>query len=290
MTGDVSPYPLSQALRHATQSLAAAGCDSPQLDAEVLLAHVLDQDRAWLYAHPDDTLSLTQSRAYQSLLDRRARREPVAYLTGHKEFYALDFYVTPHVLVPRPETELLVDRAIQYIETLSTSATIADVGTGSGAIAVTLALHLPQAQIIATDTSPGALVVARRNAARYGVASRVFPIQADLLAPLSQRLDLIVANPPYLNHDELCTASPEVAYWEPRAALDGGPDGLAIIRRLLAMASNRLASGAALLVEIGASQGYGVLDLARRHFTGATVEIAKDYTNRDRLLFVQYPQ
>jgi release factor glutamine methyltransferase len=290
VTGDVLPYPLSKILRHATHTLAAAGCDSPQLDAEVLLAHALDQDRAWLYAHPDYTLSLTQSRAYQSLLDRRARREPVAYLTGHKEFYALDFYVTPHVLIPRPETELLVDRAIQYIETLSTSATIADVGTGSGAIAVTLALHLPQAQIIATDTSPAALVVARRNAARHGVASRVFPIQADLLAPLSQRLDLIVANPPYLNRDELCTASPEVAYWEPRAALDGGPDGLAIIRRLLAMASHRLASGAALLVEIGASQGYGVLELACRHFPGASVEIVQDYANRDRLLFVQYPQ
>jgi release factor glutamine methyltransferase len=290
VTENVSRHLLAPTLKHASQILAAAVCDSPHLDSEVLLAHVLGQDRAWLYAHPEHVLSPSQSSAYQSLVSRRARREPVAYLTEHKEFYALDFYVTPDVLIPRPETELLVEHAIQWMKTSCVSGTIADVGTGTGAIAVTLALHLPQAQVIATDISPATLIVTRRNAARHGVANRVFPLQADLLAPLSEPLGLIVANPPYLSHAELSTASPEVVHWEPRAALDGGPDGLAVIRRLLSMTSDRLASGGALLVEIGADQGCGVLDLARCYFPGATVEIAKDYANRDRLLFVQYPR
>ena len=288
MTENVSRSPLLQTLKRASQLLAAAGCDSPRLDSEVLLAHVLDQDRAWLYAHPEHILSPTQSSAYQTLVSRRDRREPVAYLTGHKEFYAFDFFVTPDVLIPRPETEVLVERAIHWVKTSYVSGAVVDVGTGSGAIAVTLARHLPQIQVIATDTSPGALAVARHNAARHGVANRVFPLQANLLAPL-EPLGLIVANPPYVSEAELSTAALEVARWEPRAALCGGPDGLAVIRRLLSMASRRMSPGAALFVEIGAGQGCDVLELVRHYLPGATVEIAKDYANRDRLLFVQYP-
>jgi release factor glutamine methyltransferase len=287
VTEHASRNPLAQTLKHASQILAAAGCDTPRLDSEVLLAHVLNQDRAWLYAHPEHVLPPTQSSAYQSLISRRARREPVAYLTHHKEFYALDFFVTPDVLIPRPETEGLVERAVQWAMATSWEGFFVDVGTGSGAIAVTLAVHLPQAQVIATDTSPAALAVARHNAARHGVASRVFPLQGNLLAPLSGPLDLIVANPPYLKAADLAGAPPEVAQWEPRAALDGGPDGLVVIRQLLDMASDRLGSGGALLVEISASQGSDVLELARRYFPQATVEISSDYANRDRLLSVQ---
>jgi len=288
VTENVSRNLLAPALKRASQSLAAAGCESPRLDSEVLLAHILDQDRAWLYAHPDHVLSLAQSSAYQALVSRRARREPVAYLTGHKEFYALDFFVTPDVLIPRPETEEMVEQAIHWVKTSYVSGAVVDVGTGSGAIAVTLALHLPHIQVIATDTSSAALAVARRNAARHGVAHRVFFLQADLLAPLREPLGLIVANPPYVSHSELSAAPPEVARWEPRAALDGGPDGLAVIRQLLGLVSQRLAPGGGLFVEIGAGQGCDVLELARHYFPGAIVDIAKDYANRDRLLFVQY--
>jgi release factor glutamine methyltransferase len=278
-----------QTLKQATDTLAAAGCDTPRLDAEVLLAHTLDRDRAWLYAHPEQILSSYQLGTYQSLVSRRARREPVAYLTGHKEFFGLEFIVTPDVLIPRPETERLVELALQWVAATSSSPIIADVGTGSGAIAVTLAVHLPHAFVVATDTSPAALVVAQRNAARHGVADRVRYVQGDLLAPLAGRYTyFIVANPPYLSQAELAAAPPEVARWEPRAALDGGPDGLSVIRHLLVMAAERLHPGAALLVEIGASQGAEVLQLARRHFPQATVEIARDDAERDRLLAVRH--
>jgi release factor glutamine methyltransferase len=288
VTDNASRAPLAETLRHASQILAAAGCEASRLDSEVLLAHVLDQGRAWLYAHPEYILSPTQSSAYQSLVSRRARREPVAYLTRHKEFCALDFFVTPDVLIPRPETESLVERAVQWVMNSSWAGTIADVGTGSGAIAVTLAAHLPRAHVVAIDSSSAALAVARYNAARHGVPNRVFPLQGDLLAPLRGPLDLIVANPPYLSQAELAGAPPEVARWEPRAALDGGPDGLDVIRRLLGTASTRLGIGGALLVEIGAGQGPDVLGLARCYFPQATVEIARDYADRDRVLFVQH--
>ncbi len=274
-------------LREATHTLTFAGCDTPRLDAEVLLAHVLGQDRAWLYAHPEHLPSPRQLSAYRALVSRRAKREPVAYLTGHKEFFGLDFVVTPDVLVPRPETELLVEQALGWAERVPAPLTIADVGTGSGAIAVTLAVHLPGALVVATDTSPAALALARRNAARHGVAGRVHCVQGDLLAPLAGGFSLVVANPPYLSPADLAAAPPEVARWEPRAALDGGPDGLATIRRLLAVASDRLRPDGALLMEIGAGQGAEVLALARRHFPQATVEIAKDYAGLDRMLFLR---
>ncbi len=276
-------------LKQATDALAAAGCDTPRLDAEVLLAHALDRDRAWLYAHPEQILSPHQLDVYQTLVSRRARREPVAYLTGHKEFFGLEFIVTPDVLIPRPESEQLVELALHWVAATSPSPIIADVGTGSGAIAVTLAVHLPQAHVVATDTSPDALVVAQRNAACHGVGDRVRYVQGDLLAPLAGRYTyFIVANPPYLSQTELAAAPPEVACWEPRAALDGGPDGLFVIRHLLAMAADRWHPDSALLVEIGASQGGEVLKLARRHFPRATVEIARDYAERDRTLVVRH--
>jgi release factor glutamine methyltransferase len=286
-----SPNSVLQTLKQASDALAAAGCDTPRLDAEVLLAHALNRDRAWLYARPEQILSSHQLSVYQSLVSCRARREPVAYLTGCKEFFGLEFIVTRDVLIPRPETERLVELALQWVAATSSPPIIADVGTGSGAIAVTLAVHLPQAYVVATDTSPAALVVAQRNAARHGVANRVRYVQGDLLAPLARRWRcsyFIVANPPYLSQAELAAAPPEVARWEPRAALDGGPDGLSVIRRLLVMAADRLHPGGTLLLEIGAGQGAEVLKLAHRHFPQAIVEIARDYAERDRLLAVRH--
>lgn len=278
---------IARILLGATDTLATAGCDSPRLDAEVLLAHVLGRERSWLYAHPEHLLSPRQLSLYQSLVSRRARREPVAYLTGHKEFFGLDFVVTPDVLIPRPETEHLVEWALQLAGAMPSPLSITDVGTGNGAIAVTLAVHLPHIRVVATDTSPAALAVARRNADRHGVAGRVRCVQGDLLAPLVGRFHLIVANPPYLSHADLAAAPPEVAGWEPRAALDGGPDGLAVIRRLLTMAPDWLHPNGVLLVEIGASQGPEALNLARHHFPQARIEVARDYAGLDRLLVVR---
>lgn len=291
MTEHAPRNPIAQVLEQATQTLEAVGCDTPRLDAEVLLAHVSSQGRAWLYAHPEHILPPPQLSAYQALIARRARREPVAYLTGYKEFYGLDFIVTPDVLIPRPETERLIELALQWGGGSSSAGLIADVGAGSGAIAVTLALHLPRTRIIAIDSSSAALSVARRNVVRHGATGRVHCVQGDLLAPLAAgALHLIVANPPYLSQAELATAPPEVACWEPRVALEGGPDGLKVIRHLLEMAPIRLHPGGGLLVEIGAAQGSKVLVLARRRFPRASVEIAKDYTGDDRLLIVRNAQ
>ena len=287
MTEHASRAPLLHTLKRASQILAAAGCDSSRLDAEVLLAHVLGRDRAWLYAYPEHALSPSQLSTYRSLVSRRARREPIAYLTGHKEFYGLDFAVTSDVLIPRPETEHLVQRAIYCGTASSLSPIIADVGTGSGAIGVTLAVHLPGAHIVAIDTSYPALTVARLNAVRHGVANRVSFLQGVLLVPLRGPVNFVVANPPYLSQPELASAPPEVSRWEPRAALDGGFDGLSAIRRLLDMASTRLGPGGALFVEIGAGQGAEVIKLARHYFPKADMEIVSDYAQRDRLLVVQ---
>jgi release factor glutamine methyltransferase len=280
---------VAQTLLQAAQTLSAAGCDTPRLDAEVLLAHVLGQDRAWLYAHPEYSLDPNQLGDYQALIARRAEREPVAYLTGHKEFFGLDFVVTPGVLIPRPETERLVEIALQMLEAGSSSETpaIVDVGTGSGAIAVALATHAPATRVVAADISAAALVVARRNAIRHGVAGRVDFLQSDLLASLKGPFHLIVANLPYLSRADLAAAPPEVARWEPRLALEAGPDGLADIRRLLAMAASRLRPAGALLAEIGAGQGADVLALANQHFPRATVEIAQDYAGLDRVLIAR---
>jgi release factor glutamine methyltransferase len=305
-------------LKTAAQRLAAAGCDTPGLDAEVLLAHTLDKSRAWLYAHPLETLDKNHLDKFCHLLHRREQREPVAYLTGRKAFFALDFHINRHVLIPRPETELLVETAIQLVnrrtrnthpnpnESKSKSSSsnrkflpkkqkmyglgpllIADVGTGSGCIAIALAKNIADASFFAVDASPAALQVARQNATRHGVASRIHFLGGDLLQPLAGSFDLIVSNPPYVSHSELSATSPEVSRYEPQLALAGGQDGLEIIRRLLPQAKEELKPGGSLLVEIGAAQGSAAVHLAKRHFPEANVHIKKDLGGRDRVLVVE---
>ena len=277
---------LAPVLHQARRVLAAAGCDTPDLDAEVLLSHVLQRPRAWLYAHPSYLLDAEQVTAFQTLVRRRAAREPVAYLTGHKEFFGLDLLVTPDVLIPRPETEGLVELILEWAAGRMHDLLAADVGTGSGAIAVGLAVHLPHIRVVAGDILAPALAVARRNVIKHRVEPRVLCVQADLLPPCSVPFDLIVSNPPYLCQAELAAAAPEVVNWEPRRALDGGVDGLAVIRSLLAAAAARLHPHGMLAVEIGATQGQPVLELARRWFPRARIEIRQDYAGRDRILVV----
>jgi release factor glutamine methyltransferase len=274
-------------LRGAVQALANEGVESPRLDAELLLAHVLGVNRAAVMARPDRELTPKELTLYRSLAMRRAAREPLAYIVGHREFFDLDFILSPAVLIPRPETELLVEHALQLGRGMAPAIQIADVGAGSGAIAVTLAVHLPRATVYALDESAEALAVAEENARRHGVRERVRCLQGDLLAPLPGAVDLITANLPYVTTGEWEGLAPEIRDYEPRSALDGGPDGLNLIRLLLGASAPNLRPGGAILLEIGASQGSAVIALARQAFSHAGVQLAQDYAGLDRLVVVQ---
>jgi release factor glutamine methyltransferase len=268
------------------------------LDAQVLLAHVLGTDRAALLAHPERILTPAQAAAYRALVERGAAGVPLPYLTGHQAFYDLDLIVTSEVLIPRPETEHLIETALAWAHKRSLTPQssphrgvglrIVDVGTGSGAIAVTLAKHLPGARVCAIDLSAAALEVARQNAARYDLEQRIEWKVGDLLTPLveeGQQVDLIAANLPYIVHKDL--ASLAVARHEPQLALDGGPDGLDLIRRLLVQAPRVLAEEGLLLLEIGAGQGEQVCDLARAALPGAQARILFDYAGLDRVVSIE---
>lgn len=275
-----------QALAQAIATLSNAGVDSPRLDAELLLAHTLEINRAAVLAHPGRRLTPKQLTRYRYLVDRRAAREPLAYILGQREFFGLDLKVDPRVLIPRPETELLVEEALRLAGE-KPAPRLADVGAGSGAIAVSLAVHLAVATVYALDDSGEALAVTAENARRHGVADRIHCLHGHLLAPLPEPVDLITANLPYVATQEWEELAPEIHDYEPRAALDGGADGLALIRGLLAVAAPHLRPRGAILLEIGAGQGPPVLALARQHFADAEIELHQDYAGLDRLVIIQ---
>lgn len=274
-------------LATAIHRLDKAGCETPRLDAQVLLAHMLNKDRTWLYLNPHMPLDQDCLDSFYSLLVRREQREPVAYLVGHKAFFGLDFQVNRQVLIPRPETELLVETALATEHRSTSTLTIADVGTGSGCIAIALAKNLASASLFALDSSEEALQVARDNAGRHEVAERIAFLAGDLLQPLPQPVDLIVSNPPYVSYSELAETAPEISQYEPRRALDGGIDGLEVIRQLLSQAGEKIKPGGCLLIEIGASQGAAVMALAQSQFDKAEVQIRQDLAGLDRLLVVK---
>ena len=279
---------LAQALHEATEALRAAGIEDARLEAEVLLRHTLHLDRASLYARLQEDLSAAGQASFHSLVARRLAREPTAYIVGQREFYGLDLETTPVALIPRPETELLVEEAIARAGRFERPL-IVDVGTGNSAIAVALAVHLPQAALVAIDLSREALALAVRNARRHGAENRISFLQADLLAPLAQPADIIVANLPYVSSGDWEALLPEIREHEPRAALDGGPDGLREIERLLGQAPSCLRPGGSLLVELGPPQAAPALALARRRFPGAAARILPDAAGLDRLLAVDTP-
>jgi release factor glutamine methyltransferase len=276
---------LQVALAQAVTVLEDAGVEESRLDAEVLLAHALELTRAQLYARLNQRLSPQDQECYQALIAQRVRHEPVAYIVGHKTFYGLDFLVDRRVLIPRPETELLVERAIEMAQARSPRL-IADAGTGCGAIAVSLAAHLPEATLYALDASPDALAVAETNCRRHGVEGRVHLLLGDLLSPLPQPVNLIVANLPYIPQGELESLPPAIRDYEPLTALDGGEDGLVAIRRLLAQARGHLRPRGAILLEIGADQGPAVARLAQQRFPMAKVDVIRDYAGLDRVVVV----
>jgi len=274
---------LSDHLRDAVARIRAGGVDHARLTAEVLLVHVLGLSRAQMLARLERDLGEAERARFEALVGRAAAGEPLAYLTGQREFFGLDFEVTPDVLVPRPETELLVERALAMLG--AGSVHVVDVGTGSGIIAVTVAARRPLAHVTALDVSPAALTVARRNAERLGVAERVRFRQQDLLDPAPEAADLICANLPYIPAADLATL--DVSRHEPRLALDGGPDGLDLIRRLVAQAVTVLAAQGGVLLEIEARQGPAVETLCASAFPGASIEIVRDLAGLDRVVQVR---
>ena len=269
--------------------------ERPGLDAQNLLAHTLDQPRSWVLAHPEAPLTENRFTALEALVVRLEEGQPLPYILGSWEFFNLEFDVTPEVLIPRPETELLVERAIAWLRTRghgSRDLGVLDVGTGSGCIAISLAVNVPGLRITATDISNTALRVARRNAERLGVAACITFLEADLIPdllipnPLYPRsYSLIVTNPPYIPTRTLHRT--RVYGREPTLALDGGSDGLALIRRILKEAPNRLIPGGLLLMEIEASEGPAVLSLASAAFSKARILLHKDLAGHNRLLEVQ---
>jgi len=262
--------------------------ETAQLDAQVLLAHILKKPRTWVVAHPEKLLTEPQLASVKESTSRLESGEPLPYILGHQEFYGLDFELTPDVLIPRPETELLVERAIKWLEASPERRTIADIGTGSGCISIAIAKTIPDAIMTATDISLPALKVARRNALRHNVTKRVSFVQCDLLPPHPDPLptdlhfDLICANLPYISTDTLQDL--DVFRNEPALALDGGPDGLDVIRKLLKIAPEWLAPGGMILLEIEASQGIEVVSLAYDAFDSAEIYLRKDYAGRHRLV------
>ena len=276
-----------EALRQARRLLPPVS-DEPELEAELLLRHCLGVDRASLYRLLTAELSEEEQQRFRDLVRRRLIHEPTAYIIGHKEFFGLDFEVTPAAIIPRPETEVLVELAIEaaHKKPLADALPIADVGTGSGAIAVALASALPQGKITATDTSQEALELAQRNARRHQVDKRIRFLQSDLLDRLPGRVDVLVANLPYVTTADWKALPPEIKDHEPREALDGGPDGLRVIERLLEEAPARLSPSGVLLAEIGDMQGRAAKAAARAAFPEAAVKVMPDLSGRDRVLAV----
>jgi len=262
--------------------------DTPALDASVLIAHVINKPRTWVMAHPELALTAEQQKELDDSLARLERGEPFPYLLGHWEFFGLDFNVTPDVLIPRPETELLVEKAIAWLQESPVRRTIADVGTGSGAIAVSIAVNVPQARVLATDISYKALEVARKNAIKFDVINRIDFVQCDLLPspieslPTELHFDLICANLPYIPRSTLHKL-PSFGR-EPTLALDGGTDGLDPIRRLLNIAPDWLAPNGMILLEIESARGIQALNLACDMFSQASIHLHQDLAGQDRLL------
>jgi release factor glutamine methyltransferase len=277
----------------------ASVSDTPALDASVLVAHIADRPRAWILAHPELTLAPEQQKQLDASLARLENGEPLPYVIGRWEFFGLEFEVTPDVLIPRPETELLVEKAIAWLQKNPTKMNVADIGTGSGAIAVSIAVNVPNANILATDISKQALQIAERNAEKHEVSGRIESVECDLLpdrrpqtaddSPSTvngpRSLDLVCANLPYIPTKTLKRLP--VYQREPTVALDGGEDGLDTFRKLLNIIPDRLAPNALILLEIESTLGEQTTQLAHRHFPNAHITLHRDLTSRDRLLEIQ---
>ena len=280
---------IANALTRAIALLTNAGVDTPRLDAQLLLAWTLKGRREDLAREPERVLSEREQVIYRKAVALRTERRPLPYITGEAWFYGRPFKINRAVLIPRPETELLVETALEKCRSLP-KPLVADIGTGSGCLAVTLACERPDAQVWATDVSRHALTLARKNVVRHGVEGRVTLLQGDLLAPLpaDRQLDMIVSNPPYVTEADVVSLQPEVRDYEPRLALSGdagaaGPDGTALHRRLLAEAPTHLKPGGWLLLEVGQGQA-GIVAEAARKLGYTEVAVREDLASIGRVV------
>lgn len=280
------PRTVQELLNLATSYLKEQGCDCPRLDAEVLLGHVLGLDRLGLYMDLERPLIRQEIDNYRQLISKRGKRIPLAYIVGFREFYSLKFKVTPDVLIPRPETELLVDKAITLAKAWE-SPHILDVGTGSGIIAISLARALSKARVVAVDISNKALAVAEENARIHGVTQQLRFLRSDLTKELAdERFNLICSNPPYIPSNEMPRLQQEVGK-EPVLALDGGQQGVEVYKRLLSVARNHLIPGGYMILEIGWDQNKLLQQLAVE-YGYIYCETIKDYAQKDRVMVFQW--
>jgi release factor glutamine methyltransferase len=282
-------WTIQKLLNWVTEYVAAKGIESPRLSAELLLSHVLGLKRIELYTHFDEPVAGEQLATLRDLVKRAGQDEPVAYLTGKTEFYSLELAITRDCMIPRPETELLVQRAIEFLRTRFGNQVVCDLCTGSGCIAVAIAKNFADARVFATDISDKALAVAEANVEKYQLKERITLLCGDLFEPLirqldADRFDLIVCNPPYVSSAEYEKLDKNVKDYEPRLALHAGEDGLDIYRRLAEKVDQFLKPNAALMLEIGYAQGPAVQSLLEQTGTFAEIKIEKDLHNNDRIV------
>jgi len=282
---------LSQALQTAALTLEHNGIEESPHEARILLQNILNLSPAEIYSHPGLSISYVEIERLRQLIKRRIYHEPNAYIVGNKEFYGTNFYVDNRVMIPRPETEILVEKAIEfikgradYLSSLKRRPVVADIGTGCGAIAISLALNLPKCKIYATDISPAAIKVAEVNCNNQRVAERVNLLQGNLLEPLPEMVDLVIANLPYIKSSDLADLEPEIVSFEPRIALDGGRDGLQHIRSLIAHAKTRIQTHGCILLEIGDKQDKKVVTIAKHYLPTARYELVPDLGGINRVL------
>ena len=278
---------LREVLGETHKTLETSGIAEARLEAEVLVMNVMRLARQDIFAQQEAEVSPQQRLEIDQFVQRRQKREPLAYILGYREFYGINLLVTNSVMIPRPETELLVEHALfmALMGMERAELVIADLGTGCGAIAINLAIHLPAARIYAVDTADAVLDVASYNIRAHNVADRITLCKGDLVEPLPEPVDLIVANLPYIPSERIPILQPEVQ-WEPREALDGGPDGLSLIRRLLSDAGTKLNPGGTILLELDPEQVPAVEELARQHLPAASTSVERDLAGLDRVFVV----
>jgi release factor glutamine methyltransferase len=285
----LTPLTLLEAINIATAKLSAAGITTARLDAEVLLSHILIKDRTWLITHIHDAIFDEMNRTFEREIRRRSQREPLQYITGRQEFWGLEFKVTPDVLIPRPETELVVEMAVEMAATLDKPSVIVDLCTGSGCIAVSLAKELTEAHIVAVDTSGKALAVARENASKHGVSDRIRFLDGDLFQPLEEldihgRTDIIVSNPPYVRSGDRNTLQPEVRDYEPGPALFAGPQGIEMHVKIIEAAPRYLKQCGALIMEMGLGQADRIAEMIQVAGVYSTPIVQKDLAGIERVI------
>ncbi len=279
---------IREGLEDAVKVLRKAGIASPRLDGEVLLCHVLHVDRTQILMRGHVLLTDQQSRCFRQWVARRELNEPVAYIIGEKEFWSLAFYVNSHVLIPRPETEILVEEVLRILPGIDhRPARILEIGVGSGAISVALAASQENLQMVATDISSEAIAVARLNAANMGVSERIQFLVGSLFADLPGVFDVIVSNPPYISDEEFLSLPDDVRKFEPSAALLGGPEGISLHREIINDGSQYLESGGYLIMEIGAGQRRRLEDLLRKTGSYANISCRQDYAGCDRVILAR---